>query len=112
MAVLSLLPVGGTALVWGPGAVACWLQGRPGMAVFLAIWGLVVVSTLADNVLKPILIGGSTQLSTLVVFLGVFGGIAAFGLLGIFIGPMVLAFGLTLLSILREATRRAAPDAP
>lgn len=111
MAVLSLLPVGGTALVWGPGAVACWLQGRPGMAVFLAIWGLVVVSTLADNVLKPILIGGSTQLSTLVVFLGVFGGIGAFGLLGLFIGPMVLAFALTLLSILREATRRPAAGA-
>ena len=48
----------------------------------------------------------STKLSTLVVFLGVFGGLAAFGLLGIFIGPMVLAFGLTLLRILREATRR------
>ena len=102
MAVLSLLPVGGTALVWGPGAIACWLQGRHGMAVFLAVWGLVVVSTLADNVLKPLLIGGGTRLSTLVVFLGVFGGLAAFGLLGLFIGPMVLAFGLTLLEILRE----------
>lgn len=105
MAVLSLLPVGGTALVWGPGAIACWLQGRAGMAVFLAIWGVVVVSTLADNVLKPILIGGRTELSTLVVFLGVFGGLGAFGLLGLFIGPMVLAFGLTLLQILRETVR-------
>ena len=105
MAVLSLLPVGGTALVWGPGAVACWFQGRHGMAFFLVIWGVIVVSTLADNVLKPLLIGGATQLSTLVVFLGVFGGLAAFGLLGLFIGPMVLAFGLTLLRILREATR-------
>jgi predicted PurR-regulated permease PerM len=111
MAVLSLLPVGGTALVWAPGAIACWLQGRHGMAVFLAIWGLVVVSTLADNVLKPILIGGTSELSTVVVFLGVFGGLGAFGLLGIFIGPMVLAFGLTLLSILRETTRRGAPPA-
>lgn len=105
MAVLSLLPVGGTALVWGPGAVACWIQGRAGMAVFLAIWGVVVVSTLADNVLKPILIGGRTELSTLVVFLGVFGGLGAFGLLGLFIGPMVLAFGLTLLQTLRETVR-------
>ena len=109
MSVLSLLPVGGTALVWGPGAIACWLQGRHGMAVFLAVWGLLVVSTLADNVLKPILIGGKTELSTLVVFLGVFGGLGAFGLLGLFIGPMVLAFGLTLLRILRETTRRGAP---
>jgi predicted PurR-regulated permease PerM len=111
MAVLSLLPVGGTALVWGPGVIALWLQGRPGMAVFLAIWGLVVVSTLADNVLKPILIGGTTELSTLVVFLGVFGGLGAFGVLGLFIGPMVLAFGLTLLSILRETTHRSASSA-
>jgi predicted PurR-regulated permease PerM len=105
MAVLSLLPVGGTALVWAPGALACWVQGRPGMAVFLAVWGVVVVSTLADNFLKPALIGASGEMSTLVVFLGVFGGIGAFGLLGLFIGPMVLAFGLTLLQILRESTR-------
>ena len=111
MAVLSLLPVGGTALVWAPGVVACWLQGRHGMAVFLAIWGLVVVSTLADNVLKPLLIGGATQLSTLVVFLGVFGGLAAFGLLGLFIGPMVLAFGLTLLTLLREVVHPPLPTA-
>ena len=109
MAVLSLLPIGGTALVWAPGVIACWLQGRPGMALFLAIWGLVVVSTLADNVLKPLLIGGTTELSTLVVFLGVFGGLGAFGLLGLFIGPMVLAFSLTLVGILRESIRRDPP---
>ena len=104
MAVLSLLPMGGTALVWAPGAIACWLQGRPGMAIFLAIWGIVIVST-ADNVLKPLLISGSGELSTLVVFLGVFGGLGACGILGLFIGPMVLAVGLTLLQILRETVR-------
>jgi predicted PurR-regulated permease PerM len=80
------------------------------MAIFLAIWGIVVVSTLADNVLKPLLIGGTTELSTLVVFLGVFGGLGAFGLLGLFIGPMVLAFSLTLLGILRESIRRPPPS--
>ncbi len=104
MAVLSLLPMGGTALVWAPGAIVCWLQGRPGMAIFLAIWGIVIVS-MADNVLKPLLISGSSELSTLVVFLGVFGGLGAFGILGLFIGPMVLAVGLTLLRILRETVR-------
>ncbi len=66
------------------------------MAIFLAIWGIVIVS-MADNVLKPLLISGSSELSTLVVFLGVFGGLGAFGVLGLFIGPMVLAVGLTLL---------------
>lgn len=108
MAVLSLLPIGGTAIVWAPGAIACWLQGRPGMAVFLSIWGIVIVST-ADNFLKPLLISGSGELSTLVVFLGVFGGLGAFGVLGLFIGPMVLALGLTLIQILRESIRRAPP---
>lgn len=112
MAVLSLLPVGGTALVWGPGAVACALQGRTGPAVFLAAWGVVVVSTLADNVLKPLLIGGAARIPTLVVFLGVFGGLGAFGLLGLFIGPMVLAFALTLLEILRDTARREAVREP
>lgn len=106
MAVLSLLPVGGTALVWGPGAAACALQGRTGTAVFLVAWGVLVVSTLADNVLKPLLIGGAARIPTLVVFLGVFGGLGAFGLLGLFVGPMVLAFALTLLEILRETTRK------
>jgi predicted PurR-regulated permease PerM len=116
MSVLSLLPVGGTALVWGPGAVACALQGRTGTAVFLVAWGVLVVSTLADNVLKPLLIGGAARIPTLVVFLGVFGGLGAFGLLGLFIGPMVLALALTLLEILRETTRKDAlaedPAAP
>ena len=116
MAVLSLLPVGGTALVWGPGALACAIQGRSGTAVFLVAWGVLVVSTLADNVLKPLLIGGAAKIPTLVVFLGVFGGLGAFGLLGLFIGPMVLAFALTLLDILRETTRKDAlsedPAAP
>lgn len=105
--VLSLLPVGGSALVWLPGAIACWLTGRPGMAVFLVVWGVVVVSFLADNVLKPLLIGREGKLDTLTVFLGVFGGLAAFGLLGVFIGPMALAVFVTLVNALRDLGRKA-----
>ncbi len=115
MAVLSLLPIGGTALVWLPGAIVCWVEGRHGAAIFLFLWGLIVVSFLADNVLKPILIGGRGELSTLVVFLGVFGGIAAFGLLGIFIGPMALAVAIELvrtLSAAAQASREPGPSPP
>ncbi len=108
MAVLSLLPLGGTALVWLPGTAWAWSRGHHGGAIFLFIWGLVVVSFVADNVLKPMLIGGTRELSTLVVFLGVFGGLAAFGLLGIFIGPIVLVLAVSLLEVLR---REATPDA-
>jgi len=102
MAVLSLLPVGGTAIAWLPGVLYLWSVDRPGAATFLFVWGLVVTSFLADNVLRPVLIRRSEELSTLVVFLGVFGGIAAFGLLGIFIGPVVLALAVTLVGVIRQ----------
>lgn len=109
MGVLSLLPVGGTAIAWLPGALYLWSADRPGAATFLFAWGLVVTSFLADNVLRPMLIRGSEELSTPVVFLGVFGGIAAFGLLGIFIGPVALALAVTLVGVIRQA---AGPEAP
>jgi len=112
MAILSLLPIGGTAIVWLPGAVALWIGGHTGAAIFLAAWGLVVASFLADNVLKPFLIGGADELNTVVVFLGVFGGIAAFGLLGVFIGPITLAMFATLVEARRRQVAARATPAP
>jgi predicted PurR-regulated permease PerM len=102
MAVLSLLPVGGTAIVWLPGAIYLWAAGRHGSAIFLFIWGVVVASFLADNVLRPMLIRGVEELSNLVVFIGVFGGLAAFGLLGVFIGPVALVLASALLTVMRR----------
>jgi predicted PurR-regulated permease PerM len=104
MGVLSLLPVGGTAIVWAPGAIFLYTTGHHGPAVFLAAWGIVVTSFLADNVLKPLLIRGQ-ELNTLVVFLGVFGGLSAFGLLGLFIGPIALAAAVALVGVLRDKAR-------
>ncbi|HSS77883.1 MAG TPA: AI-2E family transporter [Thermoanaerobaculia bacterium] len=102
MAVLSLLPIGGSAIVWLPGSVWLWTTGHHGAAIFLFLWGSLVTSFLCDNVLRPLLIRGAEELSTVVVFLGVFGGLAIFGLLGIFIGPMALATFASLLSVLRR----------
>lgn len=108
MGVFSLLPIGGTAIVWLPGLVALFIQGRTGMAIFFLLWNVLVTSLLADNVLKPLLIGGKdAELSTLVVFLGVFGGIPAFGILGVFIGPMALAVGVMVVRTLRALAREA-----
>lgn len=101
MGIFSLLPIGGASLVWLPGCAWAWVDGRHGAAVFLLIWGAVVVSFVADNLLRPILLSGTQQMSTLTVFLGVFGGIAAFGLLGIFIGPIVLAMTVWLVGVMR-----------
>jgi predicted PurR-regulated permease PerM len=106
MSVLSLLPVGGTAIVWAPGLIALFLQGRTGIAVPFLLWNVLVTSFLADNVLKPLLIGKKGgDLPTLLVFLGVFGGITAFGILGVFVGPMSLAVGLMCVRVLREMAR-------
>jgi predicted PurR-regulated permease PerM len=106
MSILSLLPVGGTAIVWGPALVVLFVKGRTGVAIAFLLWNVLVTSTLADNVLKPMLIGQKgSELSTLLVFLGVFGGLTAFGLLGVFVGPMALAVGVMLVRILREVAR-------
>jgi len=101
MAVLSLLPLGGTAIVWLPGVVWAWIAGRHGGAIFLLVWGLLVVSFLADNVLRPFLMQGARELAPLVVILGVFGGMAAFGVLGLFIGPLALVLAVVALDVLR-----------
>jgi predicted PurR-regulated permease PerM len=101
MAIVSLLPLGGTALVWLPGAVWAWSLGRHASAVFLLVWGFFVTVLLVDTVLRPMLVRGADELTTLIVFLGVFGGLAAFGLLGIFIGPVALAIAVALLEVMR-----------
>ncbi|HBX54677.1 AI-2E family transporter [Pseudomonas sp. UBA2684] len=84
-------------LIWGP-AVA-WLvwQGEVGMAVFLGIWGMFVISGV-DNILKPYLISRGGNLPLVVVLLGVFGGILAFGFMGLFLGPTLLAVAYSLLN--------------
>ena len=91
---LSILPIG-PPLVWG--GAAAWLayQEQIGWAIFMAVWGLVVVSGI-DNVLKPLIISRGSDLPFVLVFLGVFGGVIVFGFVGIFIGPTLLAVAYTL----------------
>ena len=91
---LSLLPIG-PPLIWG-GAVA-WLfyQDQFGWAVFMALYGFFAISGI-DNVVKPLLISRGSSLPFVLVFLGVFGGVIAFGFVGIFLGPTLLAVGLAL----------------
>jgi len=100
-AVCALLPVGGTALIWVPGALLLGAQGRWAWAIVLAIWGAVVVGS-ADNILKPMLISGRASISTLPVFLGVLGGLAAFGMIGMFLGPVIMSIVLELLRFAEE----------
>jgi predicted PurR-regulated permease PerM len=88
-AVLALLPAGGAAIVWIPGVLYLGATGHLGMAVFMLVWG-VIVST-SDNFLRPILVARYAPVSAFTVFVGVVGGIAAFGTIGIVVGPVFLA---------------------
>ena len=94
-AILSLLPIG-PPLIWG--AVAIWLfyQGSVGWGIFMLLWGFFLISGV-DNVLKPVLISRGSNLPFILVLFGVMGGLIAFGFVGIFIGPTVLAVGLSLI---------------
>jgi predicted PurR-regulated permease PerM len=85
----ALIPLVGGALVWAPAAAVLALQGDYGHAAFLAAWGVLLVGT-ADNFLRPLLISGRVEVPTLAVFVGVMGGLSAFGFIGLFIGPIVL----------------------
>jgi predicted PurR-regulated permease PerM len=104
-AIASLLPVGGTAFVWVPGAIVLAAQGRWAWAVVLAAWGALIVGS-ADNVLRPFLISGRAEISTLPIFFGVLGGIGAFGPIGMFLGPVVVALALAVVRFASEEPAR------
>jgi predicted PurR-regulated permease PerM len=106
-ALAALLPFGGTALVWIPAAIVLAAQGRWGATIFMVLWGALLVS-LVDNVVRPMLVSGRAPVSTLTVFIGVLGGISAFGAIGLFLGPVVLALIVALLQFALEL-RRAEP---
>jgi predicted PurR-regulated permease PerM len=103
--ILALVPMVGPALLWIPGAIWLAARGETGYAVFLALWGSIVVG-LVDNLLRPLLISGRAEVPTLAVFVGVIGGLAAFGFIGLFLGPIVL--GLLIALFRFELDRRKA----
>ena len=92
---LSVVPVG-PPLVWLPAALWLYHTGSTGWAIFLVIWGVGVVS-MADNIVKPLLISKGTGMPLIWIMLGVLGGALAFGFLGVFIGPTLLAVAYALL---------------
>ena len=101
-AVAALIPLIGTALVWLPGAGALFLQGHWLAGLLLLGWGVGVVSS-ADNLVRPLFISGRAQISTLPVFLGLLGGVSAFGPIGLVVGPVVVALTLALLRFAEES---------
>jgi predicted PurR-regulated permease PerM len=109
---LAIIP-GGPLLVLIPGAVWLVQQDAAGWAVFLVVWTM-VVGISVDNVLKPILIGRTSRVPFILVLIGVLGGAAAYGLLGVFVGPTLLAVAHAVLRdwVKVEAAERPAQVAP
>lgn len=103
-AVLALLPVGGAALVWVPAAVFLVVTSQWGWAIFMLVWGTSV--SVSDNLMRPLLISTQAPVSTLTVFVGVIGGISAFGMIGVIIGPVLLTVLVALLRFLDETLSR------
>jgi predicted PurR-regulated permease PerM len=95
MFMLSLAQLGPT-LVLVPAVIWLYMSERTGWGTFLLVWSILVIPL--DNILRPLLIKRGANLSLPLVFAGVVGGLVAFGLVGIFIGPVVLAVGSTLLN--------------
>jgi predicted PurR-regulated permease PerM len=104
---LSFIPVGPPA-IWIGATIWLLMQESFGWAVFMAVWGLVGISGI-DNVLRPYLISRNAKLSFLPVMLGVLGGIAVFGLIGIFLGPTLLAVGMNMVKEFASRSSRE-PD--
>ena len=108
-ALASLVPIVGTSLVWVPATLTLLAQGRPGWALFLAVWCVVLVAG-SDNVVRPMIISGRANVSTLLVFIGVLGGVNAFGFAGFFVGPLLLSLIGALLRFVDESRMARSSD--
>ena len=99
----SIVPVFGTALIWVPAAIWLFHQGSTGWGVFMLVWGFGVANL--DNVVKPWLISQGSAMPFLLIFFGVLGGALAFGFIGVFLGPTLLAVGYRLVAEWAAASR-------
>jgi predicted PurR-regulated permease PerM len=101
MLAVAFIPVGGTALVWGPAAIYLSVNGHLAQGLFLAAWGVGMVGVM-DNLLRPRLCGSKLDLHPLLVFLSMFGGFEVFGMAGLLIGPLVASLFMAMVHIYRE----------
>jgi predicted PurR-regulated permease PerM len=101
MVIGSLIPVVGTALIWVPAALIQAVTGHPGAAGFIAIWGVAVIG-MADNLLRPQLLKGDTNIHPLLIFFSVMGGLSCFGFLGIILGPLMLSLLVYIIAMYKK----------
>ena len=98
-ALFSMVPIVGAAAVWGAGVIYLLSVSHWGSAIFLIIYGTAVIST-ADNVVRPLVLGARVKLNTLIIFFSLLGGVQAFGLVGLFVGPIIVSLTVALVKML------------
>jgi predicted PurR-regulated permease PerM len=108
---LSMIPMAGSFLVWVPAAAFLALSGSLAKAAVLVVWGILVIGTI-DNFLSPRLVGKRARLHELLIFFSVLGGLQVFGVLGIVLGPVVVAITLALIEMVRQAHSPPAETLP
>jgi predicted PurR-regulated permease PerM len=107
-ALASLIPAVGTLLVWVPAGIWLIVEGHPGMGTLLLAWGTLVVVGASDYVIRPALIGRHSTMPALLTFAALFGGVEAFGLIGLILGPLVMALSISVLRMFaHDAAQRA-----
>lgn len=99
--VTSFLPLGGAAIIWAPIAIYLFIVKGSVWGIAMLIWGTVVISG-SDNVVRPIIIGGQTNINTLVLVFAILGGLQVFGFIGIFITPVIVVLLDNLLLLYKE----------
>ena len=104
MALCALIPLVGSALVWAPTALWLVLSGDVGRGVILIVVGVFGIG-MVDNILRPLLLSGRTSASGLVIFLGLLGGVSAFGFIGLVLGPIILVTAGNLLTVFTRPER-------
>ena len=107
--IASILPGIGTALVWIPVGIFTIAQGHAGKGAGILAWGAILIVFVADYVLRPKLVGTKMKMNDLLVFVAIFGGIEAFGILGLVLGPIAVAVLLSLIRIYQQEYRPEGP---
>jgi len=100
--ICSLIPIVGSAAVWGPAVIVLFISGHTWKALILLGWSAALVAHI-DNVVRPYVISERAKMHPLLVFFALLGGVSAFGVMGLFMGPLVLSATLVVLEMLREA---------
>jgi predicted PurR-regulated permease PerM len=102
--IASLIPIVGSSIVWLPGVAILLFAGSYGKGIFLLLWCAFLVGTV-DNIVRPLIVKKGVNLNTLMIFIALMGGVQAFGLIGLFAGPVIFSVAQAVFRILQEERR-------